>query len=39
VELRDNAISEPREHAVVSDRVGIDLTGNHVDGDTWCPSA
>lgn len=34
ITLRQNAISEPREHAVVTDRV-LDLTGNDVDGDTW----
>ncbi len=32
--LRDNAISEPREHAVVTDRV-LDLVGNDLGGDTW----
>jgi alpha-L-fucosidase len=39
LELRGNAISEPREHAVVSDRDDIDLTGNLLDGDTWVWSA
>ncbi len=39
VELRDNAISEPREHAIVTDREGIELAGNHLDGDTWFGSA
>ena len=32
--FRDNAISEPREHAVVTDRV-LDLEGNDLGGDTW----
>ena len=38
VSLRDNAISEPREHATVSDVV-IDLAGNDVGGDTWVAPA
>ena len=38
LELRENAISAPREHAVVSDRADIDLAGNSVDGDTWVAS-
>ncbi len=34
IAFRDNAISEPREHAVVTDRV-LDLEGNDLGGDTW----
>ena len=34
VELRNNAISEPRDHAVVSDRE-LETAGNQLDGDTW----
>jgi nitrous oxidase accessory protein NosD len=34
ISLRDNAVSEPREHAVVTDRV-LDLEGNDLGGDTW----
>ena len=34
ITFRENAISEPREHAVVTDRV-LDLEGNDLGGDTW----
>ncbi len=34
VDLHANAISAPREHAVVSDRV-LTLDGNDLGGDTW----
>jgi len=33
--LRNNAISEPREHAVVADVVELDLDGNDLGGDVW----
>lgn len=34
VEVTNTAISEPRDHAVVSDRV-IELNGNQLGGDVW----
>lgn len=34
IELRDNAISEPREHAIVTDR-GLEVDGDDLGGDTW----
>jgi nitrous oxidase accessory protein NosD len=36
--VRDNAISEPREHAVVTDVAGLDLDGNDLGGDVWISS-
>ncbi len=34
VSLRDSAISEPREHAIVTDRP-FEVTGGDLGGDTW----
>ena len=34
IEVTNTAISEPRDHAVVSDRP-LDLEGNQLDGDVW----
>ncbi len=34
VGVTNTAISEPRDHAVVADRV-LDLAGTHLDGDVW----
>jgi nitrous oxidase accessory protein NosD len=34
VAVTNTAISEPRDHAVVTDRA-LDLAGNHLDGDVW----
>jgi nitrous oxidase accessory protein NosD len=34
VAVTNTAVSEPRDHAVVSDRV-LELAGNHLDGDVW----
>ena len=34
IEVTNTAISEPRDHAVVSDRA-LDLEGNQLDGDVW----
>jgi hypothetical protein len=34
VAVTNTAVSEPRDHAVVADRV-IELAGNHLDGDVW----
>jgi len=35
VALTANAVSEPREHAVVTDRGGLEVAGNDLDGDVW----
>ena len=34
VDITSSAISEPRDHATVSDHV-LDLSGNQIDGDVW----
>ena len=41
VTIRDNAVSEPREHAIVADRPldPEDRETNQLDGDTWVGSA